>query len=150
MLSLTNTRLLWIEKKVFDPRCCLCNKHQRWERSQYGPVETREEEEEAEEVEGRLDADTNVWLKNDKQHETGASQARVYNLIFLRHFNRIFPVTSDAIGWAQRYMLRNSLIPDEQIRPAFFYFLPSYLSRSGRRWRSLGHGDETLKLQAVC
>lgn len=41
MSSLTNTSPVGI----FDPRCCLCNKHQRWERSQPGPVETRKSEE---------------------------------------------------------------------------------------------------------
>lgn len=86
MLSLANTWLLRIEKKIiFDPGCCLCNKHQRWERSQSGPVETRKRE-------GGADGGKRgCWHKHltKKWQATWDFAGVCYNLIFLRHLNHI-------------------------------------------------------------
>lgn len=112
MLSLTNTWLLRMKEKkqkkqvgIFDPRCCLCNKHQRWERSQPGPLEMKNKWKKR-----------RCWLKNDKQHETVTGT--VYNL------KQYFPSPFKYILlWPLRQLDQRSGIHVSQINRYDLHFL---------------------------
>ena len=76
----------------------------------------------------RREADANVWLKNDKWHETEAFQARFITSYFLRHLD--LPVTSQG-KWNELggllYTPENSKIPYKNRYDPHFLFTVTFI-----------------------
>ena len=143
MLSLNNTWLLRMEKKyLILGDVCVINIRGEEEVSPAPWRRGGEEEARGE----RREADANVWLKNDKWHETEAFQARFITSYFLRHLD--LPVTSQG-KWNELggllYTPENSKILYKNRYDPHFLFTVAfiYLWLSGGWRRRLGHGDET-------
>lgn len=155
MLSLTNTWLLRVAKKkkkknLIQGAVCVINIRGEKEVS-LAPWRLGRK------ARGGDGGKRGCWHKRliKKWQATWDSEALPYDLIFLRPSPPHLSVTSEATGWAQQYIyvyLKNSLIPDKQIWPAFSLLgLLSYLLLSGKMKTETGsRGQDYFKSSERC